>query len=681
MAAFLLVFGLLPLANWIPGGHSATWFGVVAADLLTGLSVALGAGIVVGILAGKIRFRAVGARLDLSAAIERRWAVGVGGLVLGAFGLYLLVSIAAFSARPLLIDEIIQVVQARILAAGKLWVPAEPHQFFFSSMHLVEQEGRVYGQFPIGGPAMLALGSLVRGEWLVNPVFGALSVGLFGALVRRVEPRAGTALLATGLFALAPFAVFMSASHMNHVPTLLWLLIGMVGLVRSVSPSGRWLDGLVCGLGFGLAATIRPADAMAFAAPAGVWLLARAGSRTERRVGPLLGAGLGVALPLLALAWVNLETTGAPLRFGYTVLWGRAHDLGFHGTPWGPTHTPARGIELINVFFLRLQSYLFEAAGPSLLPATAALALARRLTPFDRYLLVGSVLLVGFYFAYWHDGFYLGPRFMYPLLPVLVLWTARLPAVLEARHTRTERGEPPTGESRPGSALWPTVRRAVLATIVIGAVLGLATSVPLRLSQYRGGLISLRWNADRAAAHSGITNALVLVRESWGAELVARMWALGVPRSDAETIYRAADPCRLDLSLGALEPAGIRGAAAAAALEPLLADSTRPAQPEAATGDPTLRLTPGVTYPPDCNAKIQANLTGFTLYPPLLLARQPDNVYARDLGARDSLLLEDYPGRAIYLLKPDSRAVGADPVFHRLDPDSLLREWRGASRK
>ena len=39
-------------------------------------------------------------------------------------------------------------------------------------------------------------------------------------------------------------------------------------------------------------------------------------------------------------------------------------------------------------------------------------------------------LLLLSYFAYWHDGFYLGPRFMLPLAPWLALWTARLPAVL-----------------------------------------------------------------------------------------------------------------------------------------------------------------------------------------------------------------------------------------------------------
>ncbi|HTL04929.1 MAG TPA: hypothetical protein VL241_04230, partial [Gemmatimonadales bacterium] len=323
-----------------------------------------------------------------------------------------------------------------------------------------------------------------------------------------------------------------------------------------------------------------------------------------------------------------------------------------------PVHTPARGLELLNLYFLRLQSYLFEAAGPSLLPATAALALTRALRPFQRYLLAASAILVASYFAYWHDGFYLGPRFMYPLLPLLAWWTAGLPAVLGERF----------GEGR----WW---RAAVTATVVAGG-LGLVTALPIRMHQYRSGLLSLRWDADHGARVAGVRRALVLVRESWGAELIARLWALGVSRPDADALYRAADPCRLALALDQLEPRGLRGAAVVAALAPLRADSVGLRNAEALTGDPSLRLTPGVQYPPLCLERIRENRSGFTLYPPLLLARRYDNIYARDLGPRDSLLLRDYPGRALYLLKPADGAVGTPPSFYRLPPDSLLAAWR-----
>ncbi|MGQ0704307.1 MAG: hypothetical protein ACT4PM_14370 [Gemmatimonadales bacterium] len=679
-AAVLGVFGLLPLANWIPGGHQAPWYGVVAVDLLTGLGISVGAGIVAAILLRRFRLQS-DPPITRMTPIDPGFGWVVGFAVLSSL-LSILVARMVFSGKPLLIDEIIQVFQARILASGRLWIPAEPHQFFFSSLHLVEQEGRVYSQFPVGGAAMLALGRLVRAEWLVNPVLGGLSVLGFGMLARRIEPRAGTALLATALFALAPFGVIMAGSHMNHVATLGWLLVGMLGLTRAagLTRSGpgepRFRDGLLTGLGFGLAATIRPADAAAFALPAAAWLAWRTVRQPRRNLAPLLGAGLGVALPLLVLGWVNLETTGSPWRFGYAVLWGESHDLGFHPAPWGPVHTPARGVELINLYFLRLQTYLFEAGLPSLLPALAGLGLTRKLAPFDRYLLAAGALLAGLYFAYWHDGFYLGPRFLFPLLPLLALWTARLPAALRdwARAGKPKHGS--AGYDEAPAAWRGLVYRAALAALVVGMALGLVTALPVRLSQYRSGLVSLRWDADRTAARAGVRNALVLVRESWGAELVARMWALGIPRPDADALYRGIDACRLETSLLALETASVRGAAAVRALRPLMRDSARLLGAEAATGDPSLRLTPGTQYPQVCLAKIQANRSGFTLFPPLLLARAQGNIYVRDLGPRDSLLLRDYPGRPAYLLKPGSGVVGAEPRFHRLDSDSLMSAWR-----
>jgi hypothetical protein len=658
LAAVIAGLGFLPLANWIPGGHSAPWFGPVAEDLLNGLSIAAGGGLVLGILSRKASaLWREGLLGPLHRNAERRWIGWTAAIAAIGLVLYAWVARELLAARPLLIDEIVQVFQARVLAGGRLWIPAAPHQEFFSSLHLVEQGGRVYGQFPMGGPAMLALGSWTGAEWLVNPLFGALSVLAFGALLPSVEPRAGVRLGALLLFALAPFTMFMAGSHMNHVTALFWIIVGMLGLTRAVAAEGgRFRDGLLAGLGFGLAATIRPSDALAFAAPAGLWLLARA--VRQRRIAPLLGSGLGIAVPVALLLAANVLTTGAPLRFGYTVLWGSAHDLGFHASPWGPVHTPARGLELLNLYFLRLQTYFLEAAAPSLIPVTAALALTRRLSAFDRYLLASSVMLVGLYAAYWHDGFYLGPRFMYPLLPLLALWTARfLPAVRDAVGT--------------GLLL-----RSATFALVIALGLGMLTSLPVRARQYRAGMISLRWDPDQAAAAAGVRDALVLVRESWGAELVTRMWALGVSRPDADAIYRGADPCALDSALARLETAPGRRDVPSVELRSLLADSSRLVNAESVTGDPSLRLMPGIRYPRHCIAKIEANRSGFTLFPPLLLARGSGNVYARDLGARDSLLVAEYSNRPLYLLKPATGGVGAEPRFFPLRRDSLMAAWR-----
>lgn len=662
VAIILAVLAFFPIANWIPGGHEAPWYRLVASTWVSGGAIAIGVGVVLAILARRIDALWHEGALD---GVVARWARRpvAGALAIAAVALacYLWAALHVLSGKPLLIDEIVEVMQARIFTGGALSLPTFAHPEFFSSMHVVDTQGRVYSQFPAGGPAMLALGVLVHAPWLVGPVCGAIAVLAFAAWVRAVEPRPGVSLAATLVFALAPFTVFMSGSHMNHVTALMWVTIAMAATARVVTADApRPGLALVSGLAFGAAGTIRPVDALAFALPAGVWYLWRA-LRDPRRWRDALPAAAGVAIPLAALLWVNARTTGAPLLFGYEVLWGKSHALGFHAAPWGMSHTPARGLELVNLYFLRLQTYFLETPLPSLLPVIGALALTRRLDRFDRYLLTSAALLVGLYFAYWHDGFYLGPRFVYLLLPALALFTARFFPLVRERLGN-------------GAGYRATVYTALCALLI-----ALVADVPIRARQYGSGLVTMRWDADSAAEASGVRGALVLVRESWGSQLVARLWALGVPRPETELLYRNVDACALEHALERLERDGTSGAAAVAALSPMLRDSARvigsPFSP-----DTTEQYLAGTVYDARCQARIADDNHGFTLYPPLLLAHGGGNVYARDLHGRDTLLVRAYPGRPLYLLRPASAAVGEPPRFYPLSPDSLERAWRDTLR-
>ena len=90
---------------------------------------------------------------------------------------------------------------------------------------------------------MLALGSLISAEWVIVPLAGALTVLAFGWGMQRLDERPGVRLGATLLFALAPFMVFMSASRMNHVTALLWIVTAVGALALTVT-SARSRPGL-----------------------------------------------------------------------------------------------------------------------------------------------------------------------------------------------------------------------------------------------------------------------------------------------------------------------------------------------------------------------------------------------------------------------------------------------------
>jgi hypothetical protein len=245
-----------------------------------------------------------------------------------------------------------------------------------------------------------------------------------------------------------------------------------------------------------------------------------------------------------------------------------------------------------------------------------------------------------------------------PLLPVLVLWTARLPLAIRERVASLH------------------LRRGIAAMLAFGVVGALVFNLPVRIALYRAGLTSMRVDYARAAERSGVRNALVFVRESWGAQLVARLWALGVSRPMAELIYRGTDSCNLEREVSVLEQEAVYGARAEERLAVLLARDSAHVTKSTLTPDPTERVRPGVRYDATCLQRIEEDRAGFLHYVPLRLITTGGNIYARDLHARDSLLLTEYPGRPVYLLTRAGARVDDAPVFAPLRRDSLVAAWR-----
>ncbi len=652
VAGVLLVGSLVPFAALLPGGETDPLAAERLVDWLLGTLLCAGVGGLVAYV-HHVRRRRGEIAPQVAVAVppaDPHSARVPLALVGGALVLYLLIALLVFSGRPLLIDEIVQVLQARTYAAGRLWDPVVEPRVFFSILHVVDLGSRVFGQYPAGGPAMLVPAAWLRVEWVTGPIAGALSVWLFWLLTRQTDPLASRAWRtgATTLFALAPFGAFMFGSHMNHATTLLWLMVAMVGLARAVSgPDARPRYAWLAGTGLGIAATIRPLDAVAFALPAAAWLLWRA-FRGRQHVVALAASGLGVALPMVLLFWVNARTTGDAFTFGYDLLWGAGHGLGFHESPWGPVHTPLRGVELVGLSLSRLSTYLLETPFPALGPAIVGLWLSRSMRPMDRYLIVAGALLLGGYWAYWHDGFYLGPRFVFALLPMLILWSAR-----SAPLVRDRLG--------PSSATW----RGLRAGVAFGVLYAAVSVAFVRVPSYRNGMTSMRVHPEAEAARAGVSNALVLVQESWGAQLVVRLWEAGVSRSDTEVLYRGVDACVLEHTLRRAAEDSIGAPGLVSMLRRYLVDSSR-LVPSDRSPDFTEKMMPGLRYSALCEQRIAEDRKGFLHLAPWRLARD-SNVYARWIPGREAEIAAAFPGRAVYRLRREGPAVGARLRWERLD--------------
>lgn len=646
-AAALLALGVLPVASWIPGGLTDPVYARRWTEWGYGTVICLGAGLITAMVSRTPTawiswVDSTFARLTAGARAMLQRAPGTADTVIAVLCcvVYLTIAKFVFDAKPLLIDELVQVLQARMYAAGSLFVITDSSREFFSVLHMVDVGDRFYSQFPAGWPAMLAIGSLLNAEWLVGPICGAVAVFVFARLLRRVYADGAPLTVAGGtlLFGLGPFAAFQFSSHMSHGPVVMWILAATLALSHVVSianmPSRqRSAWGLLAGLSAGCAFAVRPLDAVAYAVPAAVWLLWH--GRDDRRVRvATAAAAIGIAVPLFLVMWVNIQTTGAATLFGYEVLWGSSHGLGFHSAPWGDAHTPQRGIEILSLYVTRLNTYLFETPFPSLLLAVAALAVPVRLTSIERLLVVSTGIHGLLYFAYWHDGFYLGPRFVTPWIPIIVLLCLRI-------GRRIARHDVPV-PIRAG------VGGALIASLILTATIG----IPARVAQYRSGLVSMRADYAAEASRSGAQGALVFVRESWGAQLVARMWALDVSRTAAATLYSGVDACELEHGISGAERAGLNGRAAEDLLRPLLANSHL-VRASTVSPDSTERMRPGLVYDDICSARVVEDREGYALFPPFLLDRKSQNIYARSMPGRDSILMLRYPNRRAYLVRRD----------------------------
>ena len=536
VVAFLLcIFGLYPLANRITAGAALPWYGH-AVKVWT----FIGGGLLVAVfLLSLVLPRITEALIARAGAAVLRVPsrVFLAGVALFAVAASAVIAEYCFGRQPHNADEVAQLFHAKILLSGRLFLPPDPNPEFFGMDNMIEQ-GKWYSQFPVGWPAMLALGLLFHAAWLVNPALLGLTVVATHAFARRAYGE-GVARASALLVALAPFALFMGASFMNHMPLALITAIVLGQLLRwcdaedgvTVQRSAAWI-GLALGVGF----TIRPLDSLVVAGVAGVAQLAHLWRRREKLASLPWQAVAGL-LPVSLLFYVNWRTNGAPLRLGYEVLYGSAHSLGFHVDPYGTVHSPLRALMFASKYLLQLDLLLFEWPLPVIAVIVAGIFALRRPSRAD-LILIGLVAAQTLAYAlYWHDGAFRGPRFLFTALPAFIVLTARAPFLIAERTKGA-------------------VRRAALLALpacVLFAWLvpGMSDSVQGRLRMYRKAPAVLRVDPDSIAREARLTDALVFVNEGRMARNLHDLWQLGLTRGNAARLMVSASPCAVRISINA----------------------------------------------------------------------------------------------------------------------------------
>ena len=183
-------------------------------------------------------------------------------VVVTTVGLSILFAFYVFERHATTADEMAQLWHAKMLVHGRLSLPADPNPEFFAIDNVIDT-GRWYSEYPIGGPAVLAVGVLFGVPWLVNPLLAGVTVAALYHFARRAFGELqGRAVAA--LFSLTPMVLMMSGSYMNHVPVLCLAACALAALVeweRATTLRRRLVLAALIGLALGAMATIRPLDA------------------------------------------------------------------------------------------------------------------------------------------------------------------------------------------------------------------------------------------------------------------------------------------------------------------------------------------------------------------------------------------------------------------------------------
>jgi len=645
--AALAALGLVPVANLLSGGSIPWWSAAVRDWLVTGTAIlltALGLGRVFGERVDRSIAKAIALVLGLSPRAFQTLAALLVLALTGTFAVY------CFARAPFAQDEMAQRFHAHILLAGRLFAAGEPHPEFFSVTGVLDRAGRWYSMYPIGGPALLAVGTALHATWLVNPVLTALTACAlyrFAAAAFGEGPGRASVLL----FALSPFVLIMGASEMNHVGALALATLALAALTTwATSARGGAVLGaaVLIGLGVGGMATIRPLDAAAMAVVIGLFqlsVLRREPSRARSLV-VQLAAG---ALPVAWLLYVNARTTGQPLLFAYDALYGPGQRLGFHSDPFGVAYTPLRALALTSANLMRLDRYLFEWPLPGLVPILVALAALRDPTRWDLLLLGLIGATVGAYGLYWAaDSFFAGPRFLYTAVPAFVILAARAPGLVAERL--------PAG----------LPRRAALLVVPLCLCYAWLTptgvsSVQMRAYYYHVGRTKLKTDITAQLATARLSRALVFVHEPWRARLEARLRAFGLAPSEAGRLLSTADACRIQT---ALDIEDTRAPDDTAVRHTRLLNATYSTASVHPVGglqaDEAISLAEGTVLTDACRREIAADEGGTMPYAPFLALARFDRdgavggpvVFARDFGPRNEVLRARFPDRTWFRYRP-----------------------------
>jgi hypothetical protein len=372
------------------------------------------------------------ARLGDAAERTPRWLIVIVGFIVGALvahGSWVLLH----GRQTIVTDAQSQISQARLLLSGHFIYPISQQLRDVLEIPYALLKVPSYSQFPPG--YILALVPAIAAGFPAQTtctLAAGFMVALTAWLVIELAGRVA-GWVAITLFAGSTFFWIMGGTAMNHVFCAALLIAALCCWLPLINhpdlPLGRWRI-VAGGLALGWAITTRPLTGLAHGALWGAVILTifiaslRRGSAgwtraLPRRVVPW--AIVGLAIPAAVFMFYNTQTTGHALKMAYETSNPTGHVLGFRTS--GPV--PYSGADAVNHLFASIFS-LNELMLGWMIGSWLGLLVWWKRTRLSRaeLILAGLVLAQVFCYSLYHFyDLFLGPRFLFELLPILLILT------------------------------------------------------------------------------------------------------------------------------------------------------------------------------------------------------------------------------------------------------------------
>ncbi|HJQ53208.1 MAG TPA: hypothetical protein VJ825_05105 [Gemmatimonadaceae bacterium] len=527
LGAILLLLTVFPIYRIVASSDS----GRIATDVVQAAETArsltlLGTFIVLtlGVLASRFmdparfdeRVAGIGAWLTAVRMVWFAAALAVVATVITA-----IFSTAVLAGKPNLIDAMVQLTQARFVAAGHLSGPVDTLTDFWHLPNSIVTRNGWVSQYPPGYLVLLGLGMRIGIVTLVGPILVGVTVFFSGLAAERLFPDDRTvARIGAILLAFSPFVVGLAGAYMNHIGAAAFIAIAVYCALRSRDGRGfAWA--VLSGAAVGAVFSIRPLTGVVAALVVGaIWIMAptKEGGAVKALVLRVVGATIGILPFFIALGAYNQHFFGSPFRFGYSAAVGPLVAPGFHRDPAGHWYGPAQALGYTSSDLTTLGMYLLESPISVVFVVALFLMVARRFAPGTRILVIWALLPVVANALYWHHGIFMGPR-------MLNEWSAAWALLTAAAAIGLVRRIP---AQKSFGNYFP--RAGLTLAFALAWVAGVVYLAPQRLVRYGGSWMA----SSRLALPKTPTPSLVFVHGGWPTRIAVRLTSHGMRGDSVE---------------------------------------------------------------------------------------------------------------------------------------------------